>query len=120
MESVFGAASPEVPVVCVDEDLRLQEARAFAAGAGEDFPVKARLEVGDAAEHIWIAVESIAGTVVRGQLGNNPVNLDGLSMGSPVKVEASARDGEPEGLFSVPVLMAMRAERAGVTSSLIH
>ena len=127
LESVFGAASPEVPVVCVDEDLRLQEARAFAAGAGEDFPVKARLEVGDAAEHIWIAVESIAGTVVRGQLGNNPVNLDGLSMGSPVKVEASAiedwvfrRDGEPEGLFSVPVLMAMRAERAGATSSLIH
>ena len=41
-------------------------------------------------------------------------------MGSPVKVEASARDGEPEGLFSVPVLMAMRAERAGATSSLIH
>ena len=139
LESVFGAASPEVPVVCVDDDPRLQEAaeearrrfpefaRAFAEGAGEDFCVKARLEVGDDAEHIWIDVESIAGTVVRGQLGNNPVNLEGLSAGSPVHVDASAiedwvfrRDGEPEGLFSVPILMAMRAERAGVTSSLVH
>ncbi|MBM3794961.1 MAG: DUF2314 domain-containing protein [Acidobacteria bacterium] len=110
------------------EDSDKEFARAFAEGAGENFAAKARFATGDdGSEHIWIDVESLDSGIVRRSLGNDPVNLEGFAAGSPVQVETAAiedwaflRNGEPQGLFSVPVLMAMQAERTGEASSLIH
>jgi uncharacterized protein YegJ (DUF2314 family) len=59
---------------------------AYEAGAGENFSVKAPVTHAENTEFIWIAVTSIEGDRVYGTLGNDPVDLGPLTLGSKVSV----------------------------------
>jgi uncharacterized protein YegJ (DUF2314 family) len=55
----------------------------------ESFGVKAFFTDGKCGEWMWIAVSSIDGEAVRGNLGNTPVDVTGIKEGDPVTVQAS-------------------------------
>jgi uncharacterized protein YegJ (DUF2314 family) len=59
---------------------------AYEAGAGENFSIKAPVTRSGNTEFIWISVTSIEGERVYGELGNDPVNLPPLKLGSKVSV----------------------------------
>ncbi len=59
---------------------------ACEAQAGENFAVKAPVTYADNTEFIWIAVTSIEGERVYGELANEPANLGSLKLGSKVSV----------------------------------
>lgn len=129
VQAVFRELSA-LPVIAVDDDPRLraaeEEARrrfgefeqAFREGSGTDFSVKALIRVGENGEHIWIDVEWIEGDRIAGRLGNEPVALGELKLGSRVEIGcgevedwAFVRDGAPVGAFTPPVLMKIEEER---------
>ena len=62
---------------------------AFEAGAGKNFAVKAPVTHADNTEFIWIAVTSIEGERIYGELGNEPGNLGSLKLGSKVSVQVA-------------------------------
>lgn len=125
ISSVFGEPSL-VPVMKVEDAAVLAEAtaqarrefpefeRAFRAGDGSDFTVKAPITRDDNTEHIWVSVEEIRDGVVRGRLENEPVALEGLRLGSVVEVPCAEVDDwvylrgeERVGEFSRPVFEKM-------------
>jgi uncharacterized protein YegJ (DUF2314 family) len=59
---------------------------AFEARDGENFSVKAPVTRAGNTEFIWIAVTSLEGDQVFGELGNDPANLGSLRLGSKVAV----------------------------------
>jgi uncharacterized protein YegJ (DUF2314 family) len=59
---------------------------AFEAGTGEKFSIKAAITRGGNTEFIWISVTAIEGKQAYGELGNDPVNLGSLKLGSKVSV----------------------------------
>lgn len=75
---------------------------------GEGFSVKAPITRGETTEHIWIEVDALDSAKVMGRLGNDPVDLDGLRLGSRVEVPvedvedwAILKGDKPVGLFSL-------------------
>ncbi len=82
---------------------------AYEAGAGENFSVKAPVSHADNTEFIWITVTSIEGERIYGTLGNDPVDLGPLTLGSKVSVPLAElndwcyleRDGKMAGGFTV-------------------
>jgi uncharacterized protein YegJ (DUF2314 family) len=128
--SVFGDTT-FVPVILIENDHRLREAEmearrrfpefedAFRSGDATDFSVKALISSADNAEHIWIEVEEITEGKIVGRLGNEPVRLDGLRLGSRVEIEKSQvedwafRSGDtPIGMFTVPVIQRIEKDRS--------
>lgn len=130
IQAVFGGTSL-VPVVPIDDDPRLKAAeaearrrfpefvQAFERGDGVDFSVKAWIHAPNNSEHIWVSVDRIVGGTVYGRLGNEPVDLDGLRLGSRVEVNFEqledwvylGSDG-PKGMLTVPVLQQILSEQA--------
>lgn len=130
-EDRFNRVQSDVPVIRVEED---DEAMAEAVSEarqrwgefedafrkreeGGSFSVKAPVTVDGETEFIWIDVDGIASGVIFGRLGNRPVALPGLTLGSPVEIPVSdlndwcyaPGNGEPEGLFTLKAIEA--AER---------
>ena len=96
---------------------------AFRARDGEMFSVKAPMHGGGNTEFIWIEVESLEDSTIRGKLGNDPVDLGGLKAGHDVRIAVAdvndwvfMRAGKPEGLFTPKVLEAIQDAAAGGTS----
>jgi uncharacterized protein YegJ (DUF2314 family) len=130
-EERFAGVVDEVPVIRVGrDDPAMAEAVAEARrrwdefeeafrgrSEGDRFSVKAALGAGERTEHIWVVVDGIAGGVVFGTLGNEPVDLPGYRLGSPVEVPVdevedwcvAPKEGEPLGLFTLAAVEA--AER---------
>jgi uncharacterized protein YegJ (DUF2314 family) len=63
-----------------------QMIKAYEANLGSNFSVKAPVTHGRNTEFIWIAVTSIEGERIYGELGNEPANLGPLKLGSKVSV----------------------------------
>ena len=125
--SVFGSV-PYIPVVVTGDNPRLREAEdearkrlpefeaAFKSNSGSRFSVKVRLAVDDKSEHIWINVSEISSASLCGELGNHPVDLPGLHLGSKVEIDRSQVEdwvyrntaGEPVGMFTVAILTGSR------------
>ena len=121
--AVFGR-SDYVPFVLVDNEQALAEAKrtaqarwpefasAFVAGEGDAFSVKVPITVEAVTEHIWVDVSAIDGETLRGELGNEPMTLAGLRLGSAVTVARAdvedwviQRGNGYEGGFSVSAVM---------------
>ncbi|MBL8220869.1 MAG: DUF2314 domain-containing protein [Bryobacterales bacterium] len=119
------------PVIPADDDPRLKAAEAearrrfsefehaFHSGDGTMFTIKTLIVSGDAGEHIWVDVDRIVDGRIEGRLGNDPVNLDDLRLGSKVNVEISSvedwvflRNGEPVGAFTPRILQQIERERS--------
>jgi uncharacterized protein YegJ (DUF2314 family) len=91
---------------------------AFEARSGEHFTVKAPITHGDHTEFIWIEVTALENDVIYGTLGNEPVRLGPLKLGSKVRTAvADLNDwcyldptGEPHGLFTLKVIDAAQRE----------
>ncbi len=88
-------------------------ARAYSAGDGENFSVKAPVSDGRNTEFIWIEVAEIDGENIAGDLANDPVDLQFMKLGSRVRTSldklndwAYIKDGELVGGFTVKVLQA--------------
>jgi uncharacterized protein YegJ (DUF2314 family) len=125
-EDRFNQVQNDVPVIRVEADDEamaeaVSEARrrwgefegAFRnRGEGDSFSIKAPVTVGGEMEFIWIDVDGIASGVVFGRLGNQPVALEGLTLGSPVEIPVSdlndwcyaPKNGEPAGLFTLKAI----------------
>ena len=79
----------------------------------EDFAVKTAFDTADGdLEHMWVMVEEVEGDIIRGLLGNDPINVPELEAGSPVEIKQEAISdwaytdkGELVGGFSMKVLM---------------
>lgn len=123
-EAVF-APIPHSPVITVDTPSNLAEAtaeakarfpefvEAFRQRRGNLFSVKAPVSREDRTEHIWIDLVAIEGDELRGVLGNDPLDLPGLRMGSAIVVPVSdvedwvyVRDGKMAGGFSTKILLS--------------
>jgi uncharacterized protein YegJ (DUF2314 family) len=130
VEAVFGKISI-APVIGVNDDPRMEAAEAearngFAAfvaafenGDGSMFSIKAPITRGDEVEHIWVEVDSITPDRVIGALANDPVDLQGLQLGSKVEVMVSEiedwayeRDGKLIGGFTSAVLNQIAEEQS--------
>ncbi|MCB1206425.1 MAG: DUF2314 domain-containing protein [Verrucomicrobiae bacterium] len=129
-EERFNRVQNEVPVIRVEADdeemaAAVSEARrrwsefvdAFERrGEGDKFSIKAPVTVAGETEFIWIEVDGIASGVVFGKLGNRPVSLEGLTLGSPVEISVadlndwcfSIKDSEPVGLFTLKAIEAAK------------
>jgi uncharacterized protein YegJ (DUF2314 family) len=120
-----------MPVIPIDDDPRLRAAEAearrrfsefraaFEATDGTNFAVKTKITRGERSEHIWVEVDRITGNKVEGRLGNEPVDLSELKIGSPVEIDDARvedwvyfRNDTPAGMFTVPVIQAITRERA--------
>jgi uncharacterized protein YegJ (DUF2314 family) len=119
------------PVVGVGDDPRVKAAEteakrrfpefksAFAKKDGTAFSVKTAITRSGTTEHIWVDVDGIASGKVTGTLGNEPMNLSGLKLGSRVEVEVPhvedwtySRNGEQLGSFTAPVIMKIIEEQS--------
>ncbi len=129
VKSIFHE-NDEVPVVPVDDDdprLKSAEAEArrrfsefetaFEKKDGTNFTIKTRISIHGNYEHIWVQVDQITGSKIEGRLGNDPVDLGNLKLGSKVEVEraqvedwAFLRNGAPVGLFTIPVIQQIEQE----------
>jgi uncharacterized protein YegJ (DUF2314 family) len=124
--------SLNIPVTEVsDDDPRMKEAvakarktwpeflAAFEAQTGETFSIKAPVSGGGNTEFIWITVTSTEGDQIFGTLGNDPVNLGSLKLGSKVAVKLSDlndwcyidRNGDIQGAFTLAVLQNAARKR---------
>ena len=116
------SAQPAVIPVAQDDPLMIaavEEARsrwpefvnAFAQRTElERYSVKAPVTVGETTEFIWISVTGLEPEYIHGTLGNEPVALEGLTLGSQVEVPVAdlndwcilkTREEDPIGLFTV-------------------
>lgn len=128
--AVFGEPT-QVPVVPIDDDPRLRAAeaearkrfpefeKAFREQSGEEFAVKTLVTAGGNSEHIWVEVDRIEEGMIKGRLGNDPVDLAGLKLGSPVEFKRETvedwtyvRNKASVGLFTVPVIQKIQQERS--------
>lgn len=125
-EDRFNRVQTNVPVIRVEADdaamaTAVAEARRRwpdflealkSRGPGDSFSIKAPVTVGDNTEYIWIEVDGFASNVIFGKLGNEPVALDGLRLGSAVEIPLedlndwcySKEGGEPVGLFTLAAI----------------
>jgi uncharacterized protein YegJ (DUF2314 family) len=112
-------------LAAVDEAIRHwpEFAAAFGRHEGEAHAVKAPLTRGDRTEFIWIDVDRIENDRVQGRLGNEPMDLGGLRIGSAVEVPVSdvrdwvyVVDGQPRGMFGTKVLVEIQRGRVATTS----
>jgi len=79
----------------------------------ENFAVKAAFDTASGTvEWIWLGVHSIDGDTIRGEIGNDPVDVPGLKFGSEVEVARDRtqdwmyfRNGKMVGGYTVKVLM---------------
>lgn len=111
-----------VPIVRADDEAAMQRAIAEARASWEQaaahfraggevsakFPFPTR---SGSVEHIWISVEALDGTTVRGKIANEPHDLEGLELGSPVSCKLAElsdwlfeKDGRQYGGYTVKVL----------------
>lgn len=129
IESLFH--NPTVsPVIPIDDDPRMKAAEAeakrrfpefkaaFAKRSSEFFSIKTLIKRGSKGEHIWVDVDSMTDGAIEGRLGNEPVELEGLKLGSPVQVPVSEvedwaiqKQGSITGAFTMPVLEIILKER---------
>jgi uncharacterized protein YegJ (DUF2314 family) len=130
VKSIFREVD-EVPVIPVDDDdprLKSAEAEArrrfsefetaFERKDGTRFAIKTKITSHGNSEHIWVEVARITGSQIEGRLGNDPVDLADLKLGSKVEVERSQvedwaflRNGSPVGLFTVAVIQQIEQDR---------
>lgn len=92
---------------------------------GDTFNVKAPVSRNDHTEFIWIDVTGLEPDYIHGTLANDPVNLEGLVLGSPVEVrvdelndwmaDTQAMD-EPQGLYTLKVVNEVAGELKGSNS----
>jgi uncharacterized protein YegJ (DUF2314 family) len=75
------------------------------------FSVKAPFSQGDECEFMWLNVSAIENDTIYGELGNDPVNLEGMKEGDRLHVKLSdlndwiyLKDGELHGGFTAKVL----------------
>lgn len=66
--------------------------KAFRAREGENFMIKAPISSGEVTEHIWITVVYEEDNRIGGRLANEPYDLAGLKLGSPVEVSLDEID----------------------------
>lgn len=141
-EDRFNRVQTNVPVIRVEADDAAMAAAVAEArrrwpdflealksrGPGDSFSIKAPVTVGDNTEYIWIEVDGFASDVVFGKLGNEPVALDGLRLGSAVEIPLedlndwcySKEGGEPVGLFTLAAINEAERrfqDRAGAAES---
>jgi uncharacterized protein YegJ (DUF2314 family) len=121
----------EVPVIPIDDDPRLRAAEAearrrfpefeaaFQKKDGSRFTVKALITANGNSEHIWVEVDRVSMGKIEGRLGNDPVNLGDLKLGSKVEVPTDSiedwvylRNGNPIGEFTGPVIQKIVRERS--------
>lgn len=128
------SSSGNVPVVSVDgDDPRMISAvneareqfgvfRNHWENKKEDdhFAAKAPITRGGNTEFIWMDVTGLSAERIHGVLANDPVNLDGLRLGSQVDVPIEelndwvvvpADSEDPIGLFSLKAINEIRGER---------
>ncbi|MGJ5819444.1 DUF2314 domain-containing protein [Paludibaculum fermentans] len=81
------------------------------SNGGSHFSVKTMITRGDNSEHIWVDVTRIEGETLLGLLGNEPVDLGDLKLGSEVSLDRSQvedwaimRGGELIGAFTLTAL----------------
>jgi uncharacterized protein YegJ (DUF2314 family) len=94
---------------------------AYEEGAGETFSVKAPLTHADTTEFIWIAVTSLEGECIYGTLGNEPVDLGPLKLGSKVSVPVAElndwiyidRQGNMAGGFTIEAVQKAAQRQRG-------
>lgn len=96
--------------------------RAFSGRHPEQhFSVKAPVTRGGQTEHIWIDVLAISSENIRGKLGNDPIDLNGLKLGDPISVPISTIEDwlyvltdKPVGGFTIPAVTSApwRARRS--------
>lgn len=130
IQSVF-SGMPFLPVILIDDDeprIRAAKAEAknrfsefeaaFDKREGTDFSIKALISEGGNAEHIWIEVDQILPERIEGRLGNEPVNLGDLRLGSRINVEKSEIEdwaymrGETRvGMFIFGAMQQIEAEK---------
>ncbi|MBL9157100.1 MAG: DUF2314 domain-containing protein [Verrucomicrobiales bacterium] len=125
-EDRFNRVQTNVPVIRVEADDAAMAAAVGEArrrwpeflealktrGPGDSFSIKAPVTVGENTEFIWIEVDGFASDVIFGKLGNEPVALAGMKLGSRVEIPLEdlndwcyARDGgEPVGLFTLAAI----------------
>ncbi len=117
----------EVPMIEIDSNhpamkRAVEEAKqrlpefltAVEEGRGSCHSIKAPITVDDVTEFIWITLTCIEGGRVYGQIGNNPVNLGSLRLGSNVVVPVEDivdwmhldEQGHPVGGFSLKAIQA--------------
>jgi uncharacterized protein YegJ (DUF2314 family) len=120
-----------VPVIPIQGDPRLTAAEAearrrfpefeaaFIKNDGNNFSIKARISTETNSEHIWVQVDTITPDGIKGRLGNEPVNLGDLKLGSSVEIQRDQvedwsflRRGKPVGLFTVAVIQQIQAENS--------
>ena len=130
IQALFGAWQ-EAPVIPIDDDPRLKAAEAEARRRfgefeeavqnhdGDGFSVKVAITVDGNTEHIWVDVERISDGKIEGTLGNEPVELGDLRLGSKVTIEkgqvedwAIIRGSDMVGAFTLPVFQEIQEERA--------
>ncbi|MFK7742801.1 MAG: DUF2314 domain-containing protein [Planctomycetota bacterium] len=98
------------------------KAKAWFDGGGKlsvKFPFATRGEgEGEGKEHIWISVTGIDSNTVDGTIANEPLNIEGLELGSEVRRKITElsdwlymENGEMVGGFTVKVLQAQAAKR---------
>jgi uncharacterized protein YegJ (DUF2314 family) len=95
--------------------------RFFRESGGQGrFAVKARLESGDNAEHLWVEVYRVDGGRIWGSLCNDPVHLENYRAGTRIDLSESeiedwgvfAEDGGlVSGLFTTAAIEEIEAER---------
>lgn len=122
----------EVPVIDVPDDhpemqKAVAEARrrwpefasAFESGSAIEASVKVPITRDDVCEYIWVKVTAIEDNRIFGTLANEPVNLAGLSLDSPVQSNVGEvndwgyfdEQEEFVGGFTVKVLMKLAQQR---------
>lgn len=83
---------------------------AFAARSSDDqpFSIKAPISDGVHTEFMWLMVKRIENAYVHGELGNEPVNVQGVKLGMELRIPVTdvndwiyVRDEEPVGGFSL-------------------
>ncbi len=131
----FNRVTPHAPVISIeagDPEMMAAEAearerwpefeKAFRAReTGDHFAVKAEVTVGEVTEFIWIEVTGLEPAYVHGKLGNEPVALEGLTLGSVVEVPLEkvsdwcvvAGGRPPVGMFTVKVVEAAQQRFRG-------
>ncbi|MFT3868983.1 MAG: DUF2314 domain-containing protein [Nibricoccus sp.] len=119
--------APVVPISPDNEDMEaaIAQARArwpeFVAAFSKRHPehmfsVKAPLTSGEHTEHIWISVEAIEDDIIRGRIGNDPVNLGDYKLNDKISIPVAEIEDwmyllsdKPVGGFTVDVVTkAMR------------
>lgn len=111
---------PEMQAAAAEARRRWPEfAQAFRTNDGELFSVKAPFVEGDQTEFLWVQMLEIKGDTIAGKIGNDPVCITGLKLGSPVEIQVRdltdwmyLKADEPQGGFQMKVIMKHQSERS--------